>query len=61
MTESRGAGRGMEGGGEGRKGRGTSRGTKGRWDGVGELSGTGNCSLLGDDDQVGRKKNRRSI
>ena len=35
--------------------------TRGRWDGVGELSGTGNCSLLGDDDQVGRKKNRRSI
>ena len=32
-------------------------GTRGRWDGVGELSGTGNCSkLLGDDDQVGWKR-----
>ena len=41
--------------------RGTGLGTRGRWDGVGELSGMGNCSLLGDDDQVGRKKNRRSI
>ena len=52
---------GAEDGGTGEaEGRGTSR-TRGRWDGVGELSGTGNCSLLGDDDQVGRKKNRRSI
>ena len=30
--------------------------SEGGWDGVGELSGMGNCSLLGDDDQVGRKK-----
>lgn len=47
---------------EGRDGRGeTGKGARGRWDGVGELSGMGKCSLLGDDDQVGRKQNRRSI
>ena len=49
-------GRGISG-----KGDGGRKGTRGRWDGVGEVSGMGNCSLLGDDDQVGRKKNRRSI
>lgn len=44
-----------EGGIEGEGGRGRGR-QRGGWNGVGELSGTGNCSLLGDDDQVGRKK-----
>ena len=52
--------RGREGERNGREG-GTGEGTRGRWDGVGELSGMGKCSLLGDDDQVGRKENRRSI
>lgn len=47
--------------GEGRRGGGRAGIARGRWDGVGELSGMGKCSLLGDDDQVGRKKNRRSI
>ena len=61
-------GRGEMGGGGGREGRegdryrdARARGREDDWDGVGEDSGMGNCSLLGDDDQVGRKKNRRSI
>ena len=56
MTRRRETERGGEGEGErGRGGRGEGS-SEGGWDGVGELSGTGNCSLLGDDDQVGRKK-----